>query len=1184
MKQILFLLGIFFTCLNSKAQTIPFCFNDQSLIKTQYAGTNPRVVLTEDLNSDGIIDIVTGNAGNISILIGTGNGNFAWPVNYFVGSSPSAIASADFNGDGNLDLAVTNAGSNNISILKGNGNGTFLSATNYNVGTSPKSVTANDFNNDGKIDLAIANQGTGYTIFIGIGNGTFGGYFNPGVNGALSIVSGDFNSDGKIDLATANGGVNTISVLIGTGTYSFSPAINYTVGTNPIAITSADFNSDGKIDLASTNNGSNDVSVLTGIGNGAFLSVVNYSCFPGQSIVSCDLDLDGKSDLAVCGGAYQVAVLMSLGSTGFGSAIYSNTGHTPYAIAATDFNNDGKPDLITANSSSDDVSLLTGFGSDIFSPVVNYNVGDAPFCFTSADFNKDGSMDLVSVNYGSSNISVLNGSGNGTFASAVNYPITGGQPYAITAADFNGDNNTDLAVTVIQGGNNINILLGSNSGTFAAATSFTVLLQPSSITSADFNGDGNADLAVTNDIGSIASGVSILIGNGTGAFTSAGNYTVGLHPRFVNYGDFNNDGKIDLAVATASNVAIMLGSGTGSFGAPTNYAAAWGACSINIADFDADGNIDLAVANETSGNVSILKGNGTGAFAAPVNYPVGIQPYSVTSADFNVDGFLDVAVTNGQDCNFSILTGSSGGTFSSEVKYDAGTTAFSILTNDFDGDGKPDIAVSNLLSDNITILLNKPLIALTSPSVICAGNSATITASGANTYSWNTAATTNSISVSPLVNTTYSVTGITLNGCNSFGVKTITVSSSPLPTITVTSNAASICIGSNAMLVASGANTYVWNTGAGVPNVTVNPVTNSTYTVTGTDANNCYNTQTVSITVDNTCADVWPGDANSDGTTDNLDVLELGLHFTQTGSPRATTNNNWQSYFANNWTGTITNGKNLNHSDCNGDGNIDFNDTLAIHTNYGLTHAFKPVETTTVNPQLSIVPDQAMVTKGSWGTASIYLGDAVTSISNINGVAFTINFENTLIEPNGVWIEYPNSFLNPSNQNLHFRKLDFVNGNLYTATTHTNNININGNGLIGVLHYQILSNLSTDQVLNISLSQTNQSSASGAVTPLTSGTGTLMAIGASVGLKENSMNASVVISPNPTNGIVNIGFYNLSPNTTVEVYNTVGALVLSENIINKNSAINISDMNTGLYFIKVIENGKVVTVKKIIRD
>ena len=108
---------------------------------------------------------------------------------------------------------------------------------------------------------------------------------------------------------------------------------------------------------------------------------------------------------------------------------------------------------------------------------------------------------------------------------------------------------------------------------------------------------------------------------------------------------------------------------------------------------------------------------------------------------------------------------------------------------------------------------------------------------------------------------------------------------------------------------------------------------------------------------------LFGGDANSDGIADNLDVLELGLHYTQTGTPRASISNTWQSYFSTNWTGTITNGKNLNHSDCNGDGFINTGDTLAIFNNYGLSHAFRTAQTNTTNIQLSIIPDQASVAK-----------------------------------------------------------------------------------------------------------------------------------------------------------------------------------------------------------------------------
>lgn len=470
---------------------------------------------------------------------------------------------------------------------------------------------------------------------------------------------------------------------------------------------------------------------------------------------------------------------------------------------------------------------------------------------------------------------------------------------------------------------------------------------------------------------------------------------------------------------------------------------------------------------------------------------------------------------------------------------------------------------------------NLPLLSVNN-GTICTGQSFTIMPIGANSYSYSSG----SAIVSPTSTVNYTVTGIGLNGCSDTVISTVNVYVLPSLTITGTN---SVCLGTNANLTSTGAMTYTWNTGQISSSVSINPISSTIYTVLGTDINGCINTKTVMVTVNNTCADVWPGDANSDGLANNLDVLELGLHYTQTGVPRAAISSNWQSYFANNWTGVISNGKNLNHSDCNGDGTINDDDTLAIYNNYGLAHAFKPAQTNTVNSQLSIVPDQPIVVKGMWGTASVYLGDATTNITNINGAAFTVDFDNTLIEPNSIWLEYQNSFID-AGQNLYFRKLDFANNKLYTASTHTISNNVSGYGKIATLHYQILSSLATDEVLNIGISQANQSSISGMITPLTAGTGTLMAIGASVGIKESVLSGNMLISPNPTNGLVNITFNTISQNTKIELYNSIGALVLTEAMINKNNTINMSDLSNGMYFMKVLEGNKVITVKKVVKE
>lgn len=359
------------------------------------------------------------------------------------------------------------------------------------------------------------------------------------------------------------------------------------------------------------------------------------------------------------------------------------------------------------------------------------------------------------------------------------------------------------------------------------------------------------------------------------------------------------------------------------------------------------------------------------------------------------------------------------------------------------------------------------------------------------------------------------------------------------------------------------------------------PIVNSTYTVTGKNLNNCIATETVAVTVDNTCQDVWPGDANSDGIANNIDVLELGLHYLQTGTPRASTSNLWQSYFATNWVGTITNGKNVNHSNCNGDGIINDDDTLAIFDNYGLTHAFKPTAQPVTNPQLTIVPDQVMVAKGTWGTFSIYAGDATTSITNVNGVAFTATYDNTLIETDSVWIDYPTSFINASNQNLKFRKRVFVNGKLYTATTHT----INGNGKIATLHYKIKSTLTTDNVLSLSLTRAYQSNASGTVTPLTIGSATLMAIGASVGIDEIINGTNISIYPNPAKDLLTIGIstpLDVS-DAKLEITNALGQVILTSSLKQTTTQMNIQQLSSGVYFVEVKTSTGVLR-KKFVKE
>jgi len=196
---------------------------------------------------------------------------------------------------------------------------------------------------------------------------------------------------------------------------------------------------------------------------------------------------------------------------------------------------------------------------------------------------------------------------------------------------------------------------------FAAARNDEVGRSVVSVATGDFNGDGKPDLAAALNQG----GVGVLLGNGDGTFQTAVNYPAGSNTAWVAVADLNGDGKLDLAVTDggiAGKVYVLLGNGNGTFQTAVGYAvgsADSGPRSIAVGDFDGNGKPDLAVTNDSDtpadNTVSVLLGNGDGTFKAAANYPVGTFPQGVGAGDFNSDGRSDLVVTNSGDDTVGVL-------------------------------------------------------------------------------------------------------------------------------------------------------------------------------------------------------------------------------------------------------------------------------------------------------------------------------------------------------------------------------------------------------------------------------------------------------------------------------------------------------------------------------------------------
>jgi Domain of unknown function (DUF4347)/FG-GAP-like repeat/FG-GAP repeat len=257
------------------------------------------------------------------------------------------------------------------------------------------------------------------------------------------------------------------------------------------------------------------------------------------------------------------------------------------------------------------------------------------------------------------------------------------------------DPNEIITITTTSG-------IGYTIDSFVPANNITLGLAPNTVAVGDFNGDGKLDLATANQT---ASSISVLLGNGAGGFGAKTDFIAGTGSVSVTVGDFNGDGKLDLATAnfTANSVSVLLGNGVGGFSAKTDFIVGLGSVSVTVGDFNGDGKLDLATANFNASSVSVLLGNGAGGFSTRTDFNVGIRTSSVTVGDLNGDGILDLATTNQNANSVSVLLGNGAGGFGAKTDFIVGATPTSLTVGDFNGDGKLDLVTTSFSS--VSVLL-----------------------------------------------------------------------------------------------------------------------------------------------------------------------------------------------------------------------------------------------------------------------------------------------------------------------------------------------------------------------------------------------------------------------------------------------------------------------------------------------
>lgn len=359
-------------------------------------GTGPSSVAVEDVDGDGIRDLIAGGALTdvVSVFLGNGDGTFQSPREFGVGAFTIVddelpllgrrLVVGDFSGDGFADVAVTNAASSDISVLLGRGDGTFETGRRFDARESPAAVDAGDLDGDGTLDLVVADLRV--ATVLGRGDGTFlpqQSIETPervvGTVPGLRLV--DLDKDGLLDLAFSGASVDGIDIFLGTSDGGFTLLGQFDAEREAPDVDAADLDGDGILDLVVASfDESNVVSVLFGNGDGTFQEpALNVPA--GQAIVAAEIvdfasrvvrsdgsialgPPDGRLDIVVAAsglaravrvtGGPEVVILPGLSAedssfAGFGDPQQLAVADRPIGLDTGDLNNDGVPDVVAVD-------------------------------------------------------------------------------------------------------------------------------------------------------------------------------------------------------------------------------------------------------------------------------------------------------------------------------------------------------------------------------------------------------------------------------------------------------------------------------------------------------------------------------------------------------------------------------------------------------------------------------------------------------------------------------------------------------------------------------------------------------------------------------------------------------------------------------------------------------------------
>jgi hypothetical protein len=330
----------------------------------------------------------------------------------------------------------------------------------------------------------------------------------------------------------------------------------------------------------------------------------------------------------------------------------------------------------------------------------------------AGDLNGDGLSDYTVPNERSNDIRVFLNDGNGGYGNFTVHSLpNASRPSTNEGADFNGDGIIDFAVGNTAN-NQVNVLLGNGSGGFTSSASYTADMSVRGLSVMDLDGDGDGDIVTANRFGN---NLSLLLNNGDGTFAAPVNMEGGGDQETAcAASDVNGDGIMDLFVGAyaSSEIMVLLGDANGGltfFNKKTCGANPW---MIAIGDVDRDGNVDVVSANSGGNNASVLRGDGSGNLLPAVNYPAGASfPLAIDLGDLDGDSDLDMIISNYGNNNpgsgkWRVYENDGNGNFINPQDYPASTAASCAVFHDRNHDGFMDITGIDEIDDLLILFEN----------------------------------------------------------------------------------------------------------------------------------------------------------------------------------------------------------------------------------------------------------------------------------------------------------------------------------------------------------------------------------------------------------------------------------------------------------------------------------------------